>query len=84
MSQVWAQTSYNDLVKFMAEVGDEDFKYRLENAPSYVTYLSDSTAFELININGNFLENRLLNSVLSYFALLADESTDDGNHDSFC
>ena len=79
----WSQSSYGDLVRFMAQMGVEDFDHHIQHAPPYATYLSDNTASEMINIIGDHIERQLMNSIRkdSFFTLLADESTDEKNRE---
>ncbi|XP_033759500.1 uncharacterized protein LOC117341747 [Pecten maximus] len=77
----WAQTNFEDFVRFVASLGVEDIARHIEIAPPQATYLSVKTATELIELIGENIEQSLLDSLRKapFYSLLADESTDEAN-----
>jgi hypothetical protein len=79
----WAETSFKDMVQFMATLGVTDLEEHVKDAPPDATYLSDKSASEFITIIGENIEQKQLISLREarHFTFLADESTDEQNRE---
>lgn len=81
----WAlRINFEELVRFIADLGVEELSSYLDKSPS-VTYLSSTSVTDIIEAISRPIEEELLSSLRNakYFALLADESTDEANREQF-
>lgn len=75
----WALSiNFEELVRFIEDLGVEELSSYLDKSPS-VTYWSSTSVTDIIEAISRPTEEELLSSLRNakYFALLADESTDE-------
>ena len=78
----WAvKNNFEDILKFIADIGDEDIYHHLKNAPGNMTYTSTTSVEQFLKVIGDYLEEKLITDLLAAgdFTVLADESTDEGD-----
>ena len=77
----WAMFNFEDVIKYLNDLGDEDIGHHLRNAPKNATYMSSVAVEEFLKLIGDRLTSVLLQDLNSSvdFTILADESTDDGD-----
>ena len=78
----WAvKNNFEDMIKFLSDIGIEEIKLHLENAPQNATYTSTTSAEQFLKIIGDYLNEQLVTDILAAgdFSVLADESTDEGD-----
>ena len=78
----WAvKNNFEEVLKFIADIGDEDICLHLNNAPGNSTYTSTSSAEQFLKTIGDYLNERIITDILASgdFTILADESTDEGD-----
>ena len=76
----WAvKNNFADLVDFIRDLGDDDFKSHFNAMTKNATYMSHFTVDEFVKILSGYIETSFLRDLLSSgdFALLTDESTDE-------
>ncbi|XP_062616029.1 uncharacterized protein LOC134277729 [Saccostrea cucullata] len=81
----WALTeNFEDFVRFVGQVGCQEIQRYLENDPK-ITYLSSKSVSDILKALSDAVEEKELESLRNapYFALLADESTDEANRTQF-
>ena len=80
--QKWAvKNNFEDMINFLSEIGVEDIKLHIENAPQNAIYTSITSAEQFLKAVGNYLNEQLVTDVLAAgeFSVLADESTGEGD-----
>ena len=78
----WAvKNNFQEVLRFVADVGDEDIALHLEHAPKNASYISTFTAEQILKVIGDYLNQRIVDDVVASgdFTILADESTDEGD-----
>lgn len=72
--------NFRSLLRFRIDAGDTVLKNHINNAPRNATFISKTTQNELIDICGELILQKILNSVKEsrFFSILADETTDVG------
>lgn len=78
----WAvKFNFEDVIKYLSDIGDLDIQYHIKNAPKNATYISTSAVEEYLKLIGDHLNSILLEDINSSmdFTILADESTDEGD-----
>ena len=73
--------NFEDVIKYLNDLGDEDIGHHLRNAPKNATYMPSVAVEEFLKLIGDHLTSVLLQDLNSSvdFTILADESTDDGD-----
>ena len=73
--------SFQALLKFRVDAGDEVLKEHLETCSLNATYTSKETQNQMIAICGDIIRNKILLKIQSakYFSVIADEATDAAN-----
>ena len=73
------------LMQFRLQADDKTLETHLKIASANALYTSKIIQNELIFICGNFIQNKILESIrkAGFYSLIADEATDASNH-SFC
>lgn len=56
----WAQSSYEEKVRFVASLGAQNLADHILTAPENATYLSDATANEIMNLIGRHSRKNLM------------------------
>ena len=73
------------LLKFRIEAGDQALGDHLKTAPANAMYTSKTIQNELVSICGNFIQERILESILfrnaRFYSVIADEATDAANQE---
>ena len=77
--QKWAvKNNFEDVINFLSDIGVEDIKLHIENAPQNAIYTSTTSAKNFLKAIGDYLNEQLVTDVLAAgeFSVLADESMD--------
>ena len=71
------------LLKFQVQGGDETLEIHLKTASANALYTSKTIQNEQICICGNFIQNKILESVrkAGFYSVIVDEATDASNHE---
>ena len=71
------------LLKFRIEAGDQALGDHLKTAPANAMYTSKTIQNELVSICGNFIQERILESIRNarFYSVIADEATDAANQE---
>ena len=80
--QKWAvKNNFEDMINFLSDIGVEDIKLHIENAPQNAIYTSTTKAEQFLKAIGDYLNEQLATVVLAAgeFSVFADESTDEGD-----
>ena len=75
------KNNFEVMINFLSDIGFEDIKLHIENAPQNAIYTSTTTAEQFLKAIGDYLHEQLVTDVLGAgeFSVLADESTDEGD-----
>ena len=65
------KNNFEQVLRFVMDVGDEDIALHLEHAPKNASYTSTFTAEQILKVIGDYLNQHI--------TILADESTDEGH-----
>ena len=79
--QKWTvKNNFEDMINFLSDIGVEDIKLHIENAPQNAIYTSTTSAKNFLKAIGDYLNEQLVTDVLAAgeFSVLADESMDGG------
>ena len=80
--QKWAvENNFEDMIDFLSDIGVEDIKLHIENAPQNTIYTSTTSAEQFLKAIGDYLNEQLATDVLAAgeFSVLADESPEEGD-----
>ena len=80
--QKWAvKNNFEDMINFLSNIGVEDIKLHIENAPHNAIYTSTKSVEQFLKAIGDYLNEKLVTDVLAAgeFSVLADESKDEGD-----
>ena len=80
--QKWAvKNNFEDMINFLSDIGVEDIKLHIENAPQNAIYTSTMSAEQFLKAIGDYLNEQLVTDVLAVgeFSVLPDQSTDEGD-----
>ena len=80
--QKWAvKNNFEDMINFLSNIGVEDIKLHIENAPQNAIYTSTKSVEQFLKAIGDYLNEKLKTDVLAAgeFSVLADESKDEGD-----
>ena len=80
--QKWAvKNNFEDMINFLSNIGVEDIKLHIENAPQNAIYTSTKSVEQFLKAIGDYLNEKLKPDVLAAgeFSVLADESKDEGD-----
>ena len=81
--QKWGvKNNFEDMINFLSGISVEDIKLHTENEPQNAIYTSTTSAEQFLKAIGDYLNKQLVTGVLAAgeFSVLADESTDEGDH----
>ena len=78
----WAvKNNFEDMINFPSDIGVEDIKLHIENAPQNDIYTSITSAEQFLKAIGDYLNEQLVTDLLAAgeFSVLSDKSKDEGD-----